>query len=238
MNGYALLVTGHVLLLVFWLGTDMGVFLGSFRLKDPRLSVEARLEIGRLTSLLDMGPRTGVILSIPTGLTLSYLGGWGRPALDPFGPGILVAVALLCLVWLALVWRYFFLQQRKARGHALGDGEGRFLRAWQKVDVWWRVALALGIAAITAGAILGRGVFGVVWLDWKVALFGFILACGVGIRIAADDLPLALGELARGGSTPDRERRLAGALARAYPWVIAIYLTLVIMAYISFAKPT
>ena len=67
MNAYAALVTLHVLLLVFWLGTDMGVFFGSFRLRDPRLSVDARLAIARLTSLLDMGPRTGVILSVPTG---------------------------------------------------------------------------------------------------------------------------------------------------------------------------
>ena len=116
MNGYALLLTAHVLLLVFWLGTDIGVFLGSFRLKDPRLSPEARLEIGRLTSLLDMGPRTGVILSIPTGLALAYSGGWARrdPAL--LTPPVLAVVAVLSLLWLAMVWRFFALQQAAARG--------------------------------------------------------------------------------------------------------------------------
>jgi len=237
VNGYALLLTAHVLLLVFWLGTDIGVFLGSFRLKDPRLEPQARLEIGRLTALLDMGPRTGVILSIPTGLALAYYGGWGRrdPAL--LTPPVLAVVAVLSLAWLAMVWRFFALQQAAARGRDLMPGEARFLRVWRRVDLWWRVLLAIGIAGATLAAVLGRGLFGVGWLDWKVAAFGFIIACGIAIRLAAEDLPIALGEISRRGSTPERERRLARALGRAYPWVLAIYFTLVVMAYISFAKP-
>jgi len=234
MNAYAALVAVHVLLLVFWLGTDMGVFFGSFRLRDPRLSVEARLAIARLTSLLDMGPRTGVILSVPTGLTLAYAGGWARQEL--LGPAVLAVVWVVSLVWLALVWRYFLIQQRAATG-TLPAGDAAFLRFWKRFDVWWRAVFATAIGLATVGAILGRGLLGAVWLDWKVALFGFVLVCGVGIRLAADDLPLAMGELARSGSTPEREGRIARALGRAYPWVLAIYLTVVAMAYLSFAKP-
>jgi uncharacterized membrane protein len=235
VNAYAALVTLHVLLLVFWLGTDMGVFLGSFRLRDPRLSVEARLAIARLTSLLDMGPRTGVILSIPTGLTLAYSGGWARQEL--LSPAVLAVVWIVSLVWLVLVWRYFLIQQRAATG-SLPTGDATFLRLWKRIDVWWRVLLATAIGAATVGAILGRGLLGAAWLDWKVALFGFVLVCGVGIRLAADDLPLAMGELVRSGSTPERESRVARALGRAYPWVIAIYLTVVGITYLSFAKPS
>lgn len=238
MSGYALLLTAHVLLLVFWLGTDIGVFVGSFRLKDPRLSPAARLEIGRLTALLDMGPRTGVILSIPTGLTLAYAGGWSRRGPELLTPLVLAVVAVLSLLWLAMVWRFFVLQQAAARGREVTQGEARFLRLWRRVDLWWRMVLAIGIAGATLASLLGRGLFDVGWLDWKVAAFGLILACGIAIRLAADDLPIALGEISRGGSTPERERRLASALGRAYPWVLAIYLTLVVMAYISFAKPT
>lgn len=237
MDGYALLLTAHVLLLVFWLGTDMGVFLGSFRLKDPRVSPDARLEIGRLAALLDMGPRTGVILSIPTGLTLAYAGGWGRRDPQLLTPLVLAVVAVLSLLWLAMVWRFFLLQQAAARRGNVTPGQARFLRLWRRVDLWWRVLLAVAIAVATLASLLGRGLFGVGWLDWKVAAFGLIVVCGIAIRLAADDLPIALGEISRRGSTPERERRLASALRRAYPWVIAIYLTLVVMAYLSFAKP-
>ena len=236
MNGYALLLTAHVLLLVFWLGTDIGVFLGSFRLKDPRLEPQARLEIGRLTALLDMGPRTGVILSIPTGLALAYYGGWGRSDSPLLTPPVLAVVTVLSLAWLAMVWRFFALQQAAARGRDLTPGEARFLRLWRRFDLWWRVLLALAIAGATVAALLGRGLLGAGWLDWKVAAFGFIVVCGIAIRLAAEDLPIALGEISRRGSTPERERRLARALNRAYPWVLAIYFTLVVMAYISFAK--
>jgi len=238
VNGYALLVTVHVLLLVLWLGTDIGVFIGSFRLKDPRLSTEARLEIGRLTALLDMGPRTGVILSIPTGLSLAYAGGWGRREPELLGPTAIAVAAVASLGWLAMVWRYFALQQRAARGAPLAPGEARFMRVWRRADLWWRIVLALGIAVATGVAIVGRGLFGVLWLDWKVALFGFIVACGVAIRIAADDLPIALGEIGRKGSTAEREGRVSRSLGAAYPWVIAIYVSLVVMAYLSFAKPS
>jgi uncharacterized membrane protein len=235
MNAYAALVTFHVLLLVFWLGTDMGVFFGSFRLRDPRLSVDARLAIARLTSLLDMGPRTGVILSVPTGLTLAYAGGWARQ--EMLSPAVLAVVWVVSLAWLALVWRYFVIQQRAAT-RSPSSGDATFLRLWKRVDVWWRALLAFAIAVATIAAIGWRGLLGAAWLDWKVALFGFVLACGIAIRIAADNLPLAMGDLARSGSTPEREGRIARALGRAYPWVIAIYVTVVVMSYLSFAKPS
>lgn len=238
VDGYALLKTAHVMLLVFWLGTDIGVFLGSFRLKDPRLSPEARLEIGRLASLLDMGPRTGVILSIPTGVALAYFGGWGGPVLGPLAPVVLLMVTGVCLVWLALVWRFFALQQAAARGRELSASGQRFMRLWRRVDVWWRGILALTIAAATVAAAFGQSLFAAAWLDWKVAAFGFVLVCGIAIRLAADDFPIALGEIVRRGSTPERERRLASALNRAYPWVLAIYVTLIVVSYLGIAKPT
>ena len=158
--------------------------------------------------------------------------------MEILGPAVLAVVWIVCVAWLALVWRYFVIQQRAARGMSLASADVSFLRWWKRVDLWWRVALALAIAVVTIGAISGRSLLGAGWLDAKVGLFGFILACGVGIRIAADDLPLALGEMARAGSTPEREGRVARSLGRTYPWVIAIYLTLVVMTYLSFAKPS
>lgn len=239
MDGYALLKTLHVLLLVFWLGTDIGVFLGSFRLRDSRLSLDARLAIARLTALLDMGPRSGVILSIPTGLGLAYAGGWGHGAeLDPFALPLLAAVTLGSLAWLALVWRFFAVQQEAASGRGLSRADETFLRWWRRADIWWRAVLAVAIGAATVGALFGRGLFGVAWLDLKVALFGFIILCGIAVRFAADDLPITMGEIAGRGSTPERENRLAKALFRAYPWVVAIYLTLVVITYLGIAKPT
>jgi len=41
-----------------------------------------------------------------------------------------------------------------------------------------------------------------------VALALVIILAGVGIRLVADQFPIALGEIARLGSTPEREQRL------------------------------
>jgi uncharacterized membrane protein YczE len=82
-----------------------------------------------------------------------------------------------------------------------------------------------------------QGVSNAAWLNWKIALFGLVVLAGVGIRIVADQFPIALGEIARLGSTPEREARLETALARAYPFVLGIWSAIVVMVVLAVAKP-
>ncbi|GIW11933.1 MAG: hypothetical protein KatS3mg061_2990 [Dehalococcoidia bacterium] len=61
------------------------------------------------------------------------------------------------------------------------------------------------------------------WLNTKFILFGVIWLNGVAIRLVSDDFPIALGEIVRLGSTPEREARLNQALTRAYPLVLVLW---------------
>ena len=88
---YAWLVFLHVLLLVFWLGTDLGVFLGAKVTEREELGLETRVTVLKLAMVLDRLPRTALTLILPSGFTLvSALGlvsypGWVLPAMWGFG---------------------------------------------------------------------------------------------------------------------------------------------------------
>jgi hypothetical protein len=224
---YSALIILHILLIVTWLGMDIGVFLSSFWIRNARLSVETRLQIGRLAGLLDMGPRSSLILMLAVGLGLTSLGPWGTL------PATVAAVsAALSAVWLWAIWQQYAAVHALAAGHPLRQN-AFFVTTFRKIDLAVRVALAVALLALGATSILGTPP----WLSWKIALFGVIILAGVGIRLVADQFPIALGEIARLGSTPEREQRLNQALQRAYPFVLGLWALLIIMTALAVAKP-
>ena len=71
MDWYAVLLFVHILSLVFWLGTDIGVFvLGKFA-QNPDYSVDQRLLLLKVALILDMFPRVFMVMSLPTGFQLA-----------------------------------------------------------------------------------------------------------------------------------------------------------------------
>jgi hypothetical protein len=227
LTAYTALKVLHILLLVAWLGMDIGVFAASFWIRDGRLAPEARLQIGRLAGLLDMGPRSSLILMLPVGLLLMTMGGWGNLPIP-----LALGVAGLSVVWLWAVWQQYAAVHALAAGHDLG-ARAFFLRAFRRLDMALRIALAAALLATGATSILSPQA----WLDWKLSLFGVLILAGVGIRLVADDFPIALGEIARLGSTPEREARLNTALLRAYPFVLGLWALLIVMTALAVAKP-
>jgi hypothetical protein len=233
MSGYALVKALHILLIVTWLGMDIGVFASSFWIRNASLSPETRGQIGRLAGLLDMGPRSSLILMLASGVVLTAVGGWGLQALGPALPFVVGGVVVLCLVWLWAVWQQHFALGALASGQPLGT-RTFFVRQFRTFDLYLRVAIAIALIAL---ALFGNSVIQAAWLDWKVALFGLIILAGVGIRLVADEFPIALGEIAREGSTPEREARLDRALRNAYPFVLGLWVAIVVMTLLGVAKP-
>jgi hypothetical protein len=229
---YAVVKSLHILLIVTWLGMDIGVFSSSFWIRNASYSRETRLQLGRLAGLLDMGPRSSLILMLPVGLYLTLSGGFGLAG--PSGGLIVAAAAVLCVLWLWAVWQQYFAVHDLAAGHALGR-RTFYVKGFRRIDLVLRISLA--IALIAVGLLAGAGLFTPAWLTWKVALFGVVILAGVGIRVVADDFPIALGEIARLGSTPEREARLNTALLRAYPFVLGLWAILIVMVVLAVAKP-
>jgi hypothetical protein len=236
---YLLLKAFHVLFIVSWVGIDVGLFASSFWIRNPKYSIETRLQMGRLGGLLDMGPRSSMILILAAGTLLLYYGPWGFGGLPVVAVWALVALFAL---WLWAVWQQFFTNHAILAGHDVG-WRMFFVRGFRTFDLYLRGALAT--AFIVGGALGASGMLQQLlgaqnpiagWLNLKFVLFGLVIAAGIGIRFVSDDFVPALGAIARNGSTPELEARLSTALRRAYPWVIGLWTLIVIITIVAETK--
>ena len=171
---YPVFVYLHLMLFVFWLGADAGVFLISrhFRKRDT-YDLPQRLALLRMLVVIDMVPRTAWALMVPVSLAVVALGGWwGAPA------WVIALSWGVAAVWLFLIWD----------AH-LHDDTARAVRN-RRIELVLKIALAmfylgLGVISIETGAPLAVG-----WLAWKALLFGliFVAAIMIDVRFEPDQV--------------------------------------------------
>jgi hypothetical protein len=220
MTEYSLLLLAHLVLFAYWLGGDIGVFYSSFRVCDPALSREARTTALKIMAWVDMVPRYCLVLILPTGLALAAtMGVWETRE------GVVPVVGLLCGLWLWMVWAIHHFQ-----GRPLAE-------TLRRIDFGIRVLVILSMVGYGVAGLAGHGPINQGWLAAKVLLYGLLVFCGLMIRVMAQPFGPAFAEIARAGSTPEAERRLNGAMQRARPFVIAIWVGLVVITYLGAVKP-
>jgi len=88
----------HILLLVYWLGADLGVLLLARAAKRPELSFAERAFALRMAMVIDLVPRICFTLMFPVGLHVTASGGF---AVVPEWAFVLAWA--VCLGWLALL---------------------------------------------------------------------------------------------------------------------------------------
>jgi hypothetical protein len=221
----------HVLLLVAWLGVDVGVFYASWRLVQPGRSAETRLELVRVLVALDRSPRVSLILMVPVALGLAHASGLGL-----FGLSDGEANALFWpLVAVALAWSAALLRaEHVSQGGAV---ETRFTRAYHVLDTAARLAVVGFFGASGILALAG------VWDVWahhvavKALLFACIVLVGRWIEWSFRGFPAAFAELVEAGETPERLARLRASVVAAYPPVLTIYALLVATTVVAVARP-
>jgi hypothetical protein len=217
---YLTLVWFHVLLLVFWLGADLGVFiLGQhFRMRD-RYSVPERLILLKLLVITDMGPRTAWALMVPSSLTLLKLGGWWPDMPD----WMLAAGFVLGALWLWLVWDAHTHDQtpRAARARAFENPLKFLLTGFY---------LTLGAVSLLHGGPL-QG-----FLAWKALLFGLIFVAAILIDVAFRPVGPQLMALISQGSSDDTELPLRQTMDRTRIWVMLVYALLLATSWLGVTK--
>lgn len=217
---YPLLVWFHIILFTFWLGADLGVAGLGQAFRDRSRSLETRLAILRLLTVVDLGPRTAWALMVPSTLALVSAGGfWAVPAWG------LAASWILAAGWLWLVWTI----------HA----EGQTPRAalLKSIEFWLKVALGLfyawlGAASVATGAPLAQP-----WLAWKALTFAAIFACAIMIDVGFRAVGPPLGALIAQGSSDATEIPLRRAMDATRVWVWAVYALLVVVSLLGTLKP-
>jgi hypothetical protein len=210
----------HILLFVYWLGADLGVFLLARAVKQPQLGLEQRGLLLRMAMLIDLTPRLAFVLMFPVGFELAAAMGVLQPA-----PALRLLVWGVAAAWLALVI-----------GIARAEGSpkaARLMQANQRLQMLLLVVLlAAGVASL-----LGHGPVPAGWLAWKVLLFGLIFLCAIMIDREFGPLMPAFARLASEGSTPEVERAIAAPIDGAIRWVLLLYGLLLLLAWIGVAKP-
>ena len=92
----------HILLLVFWVGTDLGVFLAAKYSERSEFSMESRQVVLMLGMMLDRLPRSALVLIVPSGLMLTQASG-----LTELSPSSVLGIWVFAACWLALLWAGF-----------------------------------------------------------------------------------------------------------------------------------
>jgi hypothetical protein len=195
----------HLLCLVYWLGADLGTFYAARFVARGELTPAARATAAKIMLGIDLAPRVCMPLTLASGVHLAA----GIGLVPLAGAGI-AAVWAACLAWMGTaVWLH----------HA---PPGARKDAVARADFGARGLLVLALAA-WAFTLPG-------WLMLKLLCFAATVACGMAIRVALKPFGPAFGALMARGATPEGDAVLAGSIARCVPWVIAIWVLLLVAA--------
>lgn len=226
LNGYSLAILLHLLLFVYWLGADAGVYYTSRFVLATDRPPAARAVASKIMLGIDLAPRICLVLFLPSGVSLLAASPLGR---DLFGGWPLIAVWIAALVWLAIV---LWVSTREG-----GAGHAFFYR----LDVAVRGLLIVGLLGVAGYTITASAPFGVhthpAWLGGKLALYALAIACGLMIRYRLRPFGAAFGEVLSGSSTPATEAVLHRSVAGTRPYVLAIWVCVLGSAFLGVVKP-
>lgn len=221
MAVYNLLLFAHVLLFVYWLGSDVGVFHGVRFVLNPNLSLETRKTVMALIHWIDAFPRICLVLTVPVGLSLAIT--LGLLEVPEASQGLfLTAVWVIGLFWLFLVVRIY------------GGAKGWFTR----VDWVIRIATMLGFLVAGISSFAGHGPFaaGNEWLAVKAILFAGVIGCGLILRIQGKPFGEALTQILAGQSTPEVEKKLSETMAQSKRVVVVLWTLVAVIGFLGLTK--
>ncbi|MBM4220941.1 MAG: hypothetical protein FJ170_03220 [Gammaproteobacteria bacterium] len=220
MNTHLLWTWLHIVLFVYWLGADVGVYLVMVFVKNPKLGFETRATLIRLGFLIDQFPRITFALILPVGMQLAR-------NLDLYpSPDWLLALA-----WTAgILWSALHLAVVAWKGTALAR---RLLRINQLHELF------LGGFFIAVGtlSLLNDAPIAADWFAVKLLLFGLIFWVVLGIDMVFQPFTMIL-RMGVDGSTPEKEQQVTRATNITMAWAVLLYLLVLAVAFLGTVKPS
>lgn len=216
MDGHLLLVWVHILLFVFWLGADVGVFSAAYWVKRRGQSFNERMLLLKVAGFVDLAPRLCMAWMLPVGLLLART--WGLETSD------LVLNSLWCL---AVIWSLSII--------VAYNNEGKPIAATiAKIQM---TAFAIGalIAFWYGGTLFGDPTVPH-WLAVKMVLFGVIFLLAIGIDLTFRPVIGNMLRLAAEGNTDSVETALNQSINRCLVVVSSLYIVLLIASFMGVMK--
>ena len=209
----------HILLFVYWLGGDAGVFYSSTFVTNTKLSREARLTAFKIFINLDMLPRYCLALMLTVGGVLAEFIGYEHPMWQT------VAIVALGPIW---VWVVHTIHARE------GSEFGKTLATW---DRRFRVFMIVAIIASVAYHWTTGPLQPYPWLAAKLLIFAFLIFCGFMIRLKIPPFIEGFKVMAASGATPESDQKMIDGMGACRPYVLLIWAGVAISALLGVLKP-
>ena len=209
----ALLKFVHVLAFVYWLGADLAVWYTSFYACNRRLSADTRVTVIRILFALDLAPRICMTMMLAIGIHLSY-----RIGYLPVPPAVIYASYAISLGWLAMVLYLRYVQK------------GKLQKALANFDFGFRIALIAGLSTYAAVSLSGQSGVSADFIAWKLLIFATMIACSLMVRIKLKPFGPAFANLLSGNPSQADEDAIESSIAGTRPWVLVIWLGLLVSA--------
>jgi len=220
MTAHDLFILLHLLLFVYWLGGDIGVFYSSKFVLKPELSNEARLTSAKIMLNLDLVPRICMAMTLTVGGVLSELYGVTHPTWQ------MVGISLLAPFWVTMV---VLIHMKEGTPLA---------RILTRIDYWFRWLMVTGLLVSTWYSwSIGR-FEGTPWLAYKLMIFAVLVFCGLMIRIFLPPYITGLHKMGSGQQMTDEDNAaMISSMSKARPWVKVIWVGLLLEAILGIVKP-
>jgi hypothetical protein len=217
---YSLWQYAHIVLFVYWLGGDLGVFHAARYVARSDLPLPERLRFLELLLKIDMAPRTALVCMIPVGFTLATQAG-----LAPFANGWVPAIWLGSIAWLCLVW-FLHLNPRHPKAQAL-----------TRFDQYLRIAVIVLFCATGAATLAGSGPLLTEWLGAKFVLYGGVIVLGLLLRVTIREWVRGFAELRDPATIDAGNARVFRAWRRARAFAYGLWLLIALIAFLGVVKP-
>jgi hypothetical protein len=213
----ALLELLHILVLVYWLGGDLGAFVASRIVADPARPPAGRAAAAKILMDVDMAPRMALIFAFPTGFALAVYENW-----LPIDPLWIIPVFVLALIWAVAAWMV----------HLKSGPDGLAKR----VDMAIRLFALIGFAGAGAAGLAGLIALPL-FMAGKLLLLALAVFAGLMIRRTLTPFGPAFGQIAAGQGDDAAETIVRASLSKARIWVFVIWAAVLSAAALGVLHP-
>ncbi len=209
----------HILLFVYWLGGDAGVFYSSKFVTNPKLSRDARMTAFKIFVNLDMLPRYCLALTLTIGVVLAEFIGYEHPLWQT------IAIVALGPIWVWVV-------------HTIHVKEGTdFGRQLATIDRYFRVFMIFALIASVVYHWTTGPLQPYPWLAAKLLIFAFLIFCGFMIRMKIPPFIEGFRALAADKVSAESDQKMIDGMGACRPYVLLIWAGVAISAFIGVLKP-
>jgi len=219
MDVHSIWLYVHIVLFVYWLGADVGLYAVMIMVKNPRLSFETRKTLIMLAFYIDQFPRVTFALILPVGLHLAQ-----DLKLYPI-PDWLIALAWV----VGVAWSLLHLAVVKYKGTQLAMNLLRINKAYELLMGGFFIGVG-GWSLLTDSPIAAG------WFAMKLFLFGLIFWIILGIDTVFQPFTTIL-KMGEHGSTPDAEAEVTRQTHLTMAWAVLLYLIVLTVAFMGKVKP-